>query len=89
MRPAISSSFSALVVQTDRVGVAEHRGQPDDVELRRFERVEDRHGIVDARVGVDQDLARRCSGALTGVSRTCRTPATRLVIFWRASVRCT
>ena len=39
------------------VGVAEHRCDSDDVEFRRGERVEDGHGVVDARVRVDQDLS--------------------------------
>ena len=61
------------------IGIAEDRRQPDDIELGGLERVEDRHGIVDARVGVDQYLPRE--GSTHRESRTWRTPATRLVIF--------
>ena len=78
LRPAISNSFKALVVATEVVGVAEDRRQPDDIELGGFEGVEDCHGIVDAGIGVDQDLR---EGSIHRESRTWRTPATRLVIF--------
>ena len=65
LRPAISNSFKALVVAVAggalvpvaAVSVAEDRRQPDDIELGGFEGVEDRHGIVDTRIGVDQYLS--------------------------------
>jgi hypothetical protein len=43
------------------VDVAKGRGQPDDLQLRRGQGKEDRHGVVDARVGVDDDLLRHSS----------------------------
>jgi hypothetical protein len=39
------------------VGVAEHGGEAHHFELGRFEGIEDRHRVVDAGIGVDQDLA--------------------------------
>lgn len=42
-----------------RVDVPVYGGEADHLYLRRLQRDEDRHGVVDAGVGVDDDLLLR------------------------------
>ena len=58
LRWAISNRLQRVARRHVGVGVAEHSGEAHHLELRRLERVEDRHRVVDAGIRVDQNLSR-------------------------------
>src|SRR5690606_9930758 len=78
------------------VDVAENGRQPDHVQLWRAQREEDRHRVVDAGIGVDNDFARHytlsalaasaMAIAICAPTRALLTSAAMLATFERPSV---